>query len=143
MSGDGSRQFNYGGPAGAAAAAATVNSVFFPPLNIDDYCGLVLNDIRLFLAILFEVKIYEIRSVRFTSIPARVVFHPNRKLRSKVYTQNIEALMQPYNHHQHYHTEAQILAATANGRQLGLTKELTRQFRVIQKYKTEREVLPV
>lgn len=108
--------------------AASDNSVSLTLSKIDDYCGLVLNDIKLFLAILSEEKVYEIRTVRFISFPARVVFHPNRVVRQKGYTQNIEALIQPHHHHMHYHTEAQILQATANGRQLGLTEEFTRQY---------------
>ena len=96
--------------------------------NIEDYCGLVLNEERYFHAILNDEKIYEVRTVSRTNLPPRIVFHPNRSIRDQGYTQNIEAKISPFEHKRPLKTITELLEATQNGKQLGLTEQETETF---------------
>ena len=96
--------------------------------GIEEYCGLVLNDKAYFQAILDEIKIYEVRIVSRQDIPPRIVFHPNRQIRDGGYTQNIEAKIFCYQHDKELRTAQDLLQATNNGAQLGLTETQTVKF---------------
>ena len=96
--------------------------------DIQEYCGLVLNDVKYFRAILDNVKIYEVRVVSRLNLPPRIVFHPNKTLQANGYTQNIEAMVLPFQHDRLLKTAEELLDATANGQHLGMTEAETRTF---------------
>ena len=96
--------------------------------SITDYCGLVLNAKKYFQAILNEIKIYEVRVISRLKLPPRIIFHPNRFVQADGYIQNIEAMIHPHEHEKMYSNAEQLLAATQNGKQLGMTEDETRLF---------------
>jgi hypothetical protein len=97
-----------------------------PRPDIADYCGLVLNKEIYFHAILRGEKIYEVRTISRLILPPRIVLHPNKTVRDHGYTQNIEAMISPFQHEKQIKTAAALLTATNNGKQLGLTEAETR-----------------
>ena len=104
--------------------------------KIEDYCGLVLNDQSYFHAILNKTKIYELRTTKSTCLRPRVVLHPNKNIRDSGYQQNIEAEIQAHLHDKPLSTAKDVLDATSNGADLGLTEEQTRQLVREAKQKT-------
>ena len=96
--------------------------------NIEEYCGLVLNDEKYFHAILDGVKIYEVRVVSRINLPPRIIFHPNKTVQASGYTQNIEAMVHPFEHERPLTNAGELLGATASGKHLGMTEEETREF---------------
>jgi hypothetical protein len=117
-----------GGAAPAVSPAeARVNAEDARP-SIEDYCGLVLNSERYFRSILKGEKIYEVRTIRRSQLPPRIVLHPSRSVRDGGYTQNIEAKIAPFQHEIPLWTVEELLAATNDGLQLGLDAKETRAF---------------
>ena len=86
----------------------------------------MLNKEIYFHAILKGEKIYEVRTISRLILPPRIVLHPNKTVRDLGYTQNIEAMISPFQHEKQIKTAEALLAATNNGKQLGLTEAETR-----------------
>jgi hypothetical protein len=93
-----------------------------------EYCGLTLNEQFLFEKLLLETKTLEVRTVKRSNIPGRVVFHPCKKLRDQGFNQNIEAFILPFEHENILATARDVLKATNDGQMLGMTKKKTIQF---------------
>ena len=83
-----------------------------------------------------KTKIYELRTTNSTCLRPRVVLHPNKHIRDSGYQQNIEAEIQAHLHDKPLSTAKDVLDATSNGVDLGLTEEQTRQFVREAKQKT-------
>jgi hypothetical protein len=108
--------------------------------NIEEYCGLVLNDEKYFQAILDEVKIYEVRVVSRLNLPPRIIFHPNKAVQASGYTQNIEAMVHPFEHDRPLTNAEELLGATANGKHLGMNEDETSEFVAQAKKKNKKAV---
>ncbi len=89
---------------------------------------MVLNEEAYFQAILDSIKKYEVRIVSRQDIPPRIVFHPNKQIRDGGYTQNIEAKIFCHQHDKELRTAQDLLQATKNGAELGLTETQTVKF---------------
>jgi hypothetical protein len=98
-----------------------------PP--IEDYSGLVLNEKAYFDSILKKVKIFECRIKPYTKDLKRIIFHPNKDIReTEGYTQNIEAEIKQHEHDKTIKSAADLLKATNDGQDLGMTKDQTEAF---------------
>jgi hypothetical protein len=132
------------GPSLIPASKIVPTSELAPPEillpNIEEYCGLVLNDEKYFHAILDGVKIYEVRVVSRFNLPPRIIFHPNKTVQASGYTQNIEAMVHPFEHDRPLTNAEELLGVTANGKHLGMTEDETSEFVAQAKKKNKKAV---